>query len=82
MTGLLAVLCSLQECVPLEVNTSGVTVGNGINQVTGDIRYALRSLLPLTSRAWRSEEGFSEEVQAGGEAWVLMLFCPVKSPSV
>ncbi len=47
---------------------SSVTVGSGKKQVTGDIRYALRSVPPLTPRAWQTEEGFSEEVEAGGEA--------------
>lgn len=67
VTEILAVFCSLQP-LPLEVSTSSVTVGSGIKQVTRDIRYALRSFPPLTSRAWQTEEGFSEEVQAGGEA--------------
>lgn len=72
--------CSLQDRLPLEVNVSGVTVGSAMKQVTGDIRYALMSLPPLTSCAWWSEKGFSEEVQAGGEAWVLMLFLPCQIP--
>lgn len=59
---------------------SSVTVGSCMKQVTEDITDALRSLPPLTSRAWRSEEGFSEEVQAGGEAWLLMLFLPCQIP--
>lgn len=42
-----AVLCSLQDCLPLEVNTSSGTVGSDTKQVTGDIRYVLRSLSPF-----------------------------------
>ena len=69
MMGLLAVFCSLQGFLPLGVNMSSLNLCNGVSQVTGHIKYALRSLLPLTSRAWPSEEGFREEVQAGGKAW-------------
>lgn len=58
------------------VGMSNVSVGKGVCLVTGHIRYALNSLLPLTS----ASRGFSQEVQAGGEAEVLMLFLPHQIP--
>lgn len=58
MTGLIAVLRSLQECLPSEVNASSGAVGSDMKQVTEDIRYALSSLRPFNLSCRANRGGF------------------------
>lgn len=58
MTGLIAVLRSLQECLPSEVNASSGTVGSDMKQVTEDIRYALSSHRPFNLSCQANRGGF------------------------